>query len=132
MPRPACTALLATALLGLSACAHSSSSLQEREEARLAEMLDGMVPGEPRSCISTPVSTNLMILHRTAVVYRERDTIWVSRPSRPESLDWNDILVVERSGPQLCKQDVVHTLDATTKSLSGIIFLGDFVPYRKP
>ena len=47
------------------------------------------------------------------------------------SLGRNDVLIVERSTSQLCKQDVTHTIDQTLGHVSGVVFLGDFVPYKR-
>ena len=102
-----------------------------RAEARLAKMLEGRVAGEPRSCISALDSSRLQILDRTAVVYDAGGTIWVSRPDDPNSLDSRDIVVIRRTGGQLCKQDLIRTVDRTGHFTTGVVFLGDFVPYRR-
>ena len=128
-------ALAATAL-AVTGCAHPGGPYREREhereEARLADMLQGRVAGEPRSCIAAFDLGRLQIIDRTAVVYDAGGTIWVARPSNPESLDSRDIVVIKRSGGQLCKQDLIRTVDRTSHITTGVVFLGDFVPYRRP
>ena len=123
------------AALAVSGCAHVGGPGREREreraEVRLARVLEGRVPGEPRSCISAFESSRLQILDRTAVAYDAGGTIWVPRPDNPNSLDSRDIVVIRRTGGQLCKQDLIRTVDRTGHFTTGAVFLGDFVPYRR-
>jgi hypothetical protein len=124
------------AALAVSGCAHVESSGREREreraEARLAKMLEGRVAGQPRSCVSAFDSSRLQILDRTAVVYDAGGIIWVARPDNPDSLDTRDVVVIRRTGGQLCKEDLIRTVDRTGHFTTGVVFLGDFVPYRRP
>ena len=119
--------------LAVAGCTHTGGPYRgnEREEVRLSEMIAGRIAGEPRSCIAAFDLGRLRILDRTAVVYEAGDTIWVARPSDPDSLDTRDIVVIERTGGQLCKQDFIRTIDRTGHFMTGVIFLGDFVPYRE-
>src|SRR5690606_9281200 len=105
---------------------------QEREEARLAKLLEGRVPGKPESCITALSDSRLQFYDRTAVVYDAGDTIWVSRPTDPRSLATRDVVVIGRTGSQLCKQDIIRTVDRTSGITTGVVFLEDFVPYRRP
>ncbi|AKM11693.1 hypothetical protein AB433_09105 [Croceicoccus naphthovorans] len=117
------------AVVALSGCATSTiGASAERGEARLAEMLAGRTAGEPQSCISAFADNRLTVIDETAVVYNAGDTIYVARPDN--SLDTQDVLVIERTGGQLCKQDFVRTVDRTLGFTTGVVFLGDFVPYR--
>ncbi|WP_305098503.1 hypothetical protein [Croceibacterium aestuarii] len=124
----------AAGALALSGCATTAgpNRFQVREEARLAELLQGRVAGTPKSCISAFQMNRLEVYDHTAIVYRAGDTIWVSRPTEPRSLDASDILVIKRTSSQLCKQDVIRTVDRTNGFTTGIVFLGDFVPYTRP
>ncbi len=131
------TNILAVAAVAvvLSSCTTTGApirhAIQDREEARLAEMLRGRLPGQPRSCISAFDANRLQILDHTAIVYEAGDTVWVSRPADPHSLDTSDIVVIKRTGGQLCKQDIIRTVDRMSGFTTGVVFLGDFVPYRK-
>ncbi len=102
-----------------------------RGEAQLAKMLEGRVAGKPQSCISAQISNRLQIIDRTAVVYDGGGTVYVARPRDPRSLDTNDILVINRFGSELCKQDVIRTVDRTSGFMTGVVFLDDFVPYSR-
>lgn len=118
----------------LAGCTHveGPQRFRDRAEAQLARMLEGRVAGQPRSCITVFDLGRLRILDRTAVVYDAGETIWVSRPSEPATLDTRDIVVIQRTGSQLCKQDVIRTVDRTSHITTGVVFLDDFVPYRRP
>ncbi len=125
---------VAAGALALSGCATTGgpNRFQVREEAHLVELLKSRVAGTPKSCISAFQMNRLEIYDHTAIVYRAGDTIWVSRPTESHSLDVSDILVIKRTGSRLCKQDVIRTVDRTNGFTTGIVFLGDFVPYRRP
>ena len=130
-------ALLALgAAIALGGCATTGTPyrhpLQDREEARLAKLLEGRVPGKPSDCISAFDLGRMQIFDHTAIVYESGDTIWVARPSDPHSLDTSDIVVIKRTSSQLCKQDMIRTVDRTGHFTTGVVFLDDFVPYRKP
>lgn len=129
---PLATAIASSlAAVALSGCATSTiGASAERGEARLAEMLAGRTAGEPQSCISAFADNRLTVIDETAVVYDAGDAIYVAKPDNPRSLDTQDVLVIERTGGQLCKQDFVRTVDRTLGFTTGVVFLGDFVPYR--
>ncbi|WP_240654539.1 hypothetical protein [Croceicoccus ponticola] len=112
-------------------CTHTEARAPSAKgDARLAEMLRGKTAGEPQSCIPAMLSNRLIVIDGTALVYDAGSTIYVARPDNPRSLDSSDVLVVERSGGQLCKQDIVRTMDQTLGFTTGVVFLGDFIPYR--
>lgn len=125
------TVLAILGALAATGCVSTSAAERAAEgEAKLARMLEGRVAGQPQSCISAWQSRNLEVIDETAIVYDAGNTIYVARPARPESLDSDDILVVERTGSQLCKQDIVRTVDQSG-FMTGVVFLGDFVPYAE-
>ena len=125
----ASAALAATTLALTSGCATTNGSALEGE-ARLAEMIQGKTAGEARSCIPAAISSRLEVIDEAAVVYDAGDTVYVARPNNPESLDDRDVLVIERTGGQLCKQDIVRTIDRSLGYSTGAVFLGDWIPYR--
>lgn len=121
--------LAASALLAVGGAAQARDKLTGEE--RLAKMLEGREAGKPTSCISSWDTRDLTIIDNTALVYRGGSTIWVNRPANPERLDNDDILVTKPTGGQLCRLDIVTTIDRTGGFTTGIISLTDFVPYRK-
>lgn len=110
----------------------ANDRMMTKGEVKLAKMLDGRVAGEGRSCIRTIGSRNLQQIDGTALVYRDGDTIWVNRTRTPEQIDDSDIMVIRRfSGSSLCRTDNIEMVDRFSGFFSGVLFLDDFVPYRR-
>ena len=99
---------------------------------QLADLLRGRSAGKPQRCISTFADNNLKIISGTAIVYDDGRTIWVNRTRNPASLDDDDILVIRRTGSDLCRLDNVRAVSRGTGALRAIVMLGDFVPYERP
>jgi hypothetical protein len=56
----------------------------------------------------------------------------VNRPrAGAESLRSWDTQVVRPFGSRLCSIDTIKMVDPVSGSFHGIVFLGDFVPYRR-
>jgi len=124
--------------VALGALALSGGAVLAKEkktgEEKLAEMLEGRVAGKPQRCVNTFRSNDSMtIIDETAIVYRDGRTLYVNRTAHPETLDRDDVLVIEKfSSSDLCKLDRVTTRDRGSGFFTGVIFLTDFVPYTKP
>jgi hypothetical protein len=103
-------------------------------EAKLAEALSGRTAGAPVDCLNLRDIRSSRIIERTAILYETNGgTIYVNRPDAGrESLnDW-DVLVTRTSMNRLCSIDVVDLYDSSARMRTGAVFLGEFVPYRKP
>lgn len=129
IPKP--VAAFAAAALAAGCATYDGGNGSAEGEARLAAMLEGRTAGEPQSCISATIDSRLKVIDETAVVYDAGRTIYVARPENPQSLDSQDVLVINRFGSQLCKQDVIRTVDRTLGFTTGAVFLGDFIPYTR-
>lgn len=128
--------LLKAALAAAALTALGAPAVQAGErltgEAKLEKMLEGRVAGEPRRCIRTFGSRGMTVIDHTAIVYRDGRTLWVNRTSRPESIDDDDILIIRKfDASSLCRTDHITTADRFGGHFTGVIFLEDFVPYRK-
>lgn len=125
--------IAALAILAMPASAEEEAPAPSRGEQQLAKMLAGRVAGEPERCINTFGNGNLQIIDGTALVYRQGKTVWVNRTRNPDSLDDDDYLVIRKYGSssQLCRLDNVTTHDRGGNFFTGVVFLEDFVPYRK-
>lgn len=125
--------IAALALLALPASAEEQDGAPSKGEAELAKLLEGRVAGEPERCINTFGNGSLRIIDGTALVYRQGSTLWVNRTRNPNSLDDDDYLVIRKYGgsSQLCRLDNVTTQDRGGNFFTGVVFLEDFVPYRK-
>ncbi len=128
-------ALFTLAALAAGALALPLSAGGDRPtgEERLNKMLEGRVAGEPSSCINTLRGSQLQIIDRTALVFRDGRTLWVNRTAHPESLSSNDYLVIRHmgGGSRLCRLDNVTTQNRSGNYFTGAVFLEDFVPYRR-
>lgn len=100
-------------------------------EQRLEKLLASRTAGEPVSCISTYNSRELEVLDKTALVFGHGNTIYVNRPANAADIDDDDILVTRTSTSQLCKLDIVTTVDRSGHFQTGFLNLGDFVPYKR-
>jgi len=130
--------LIATAVLALAGtvahCADKPAKPDkrtEKNEARLAQRLEGRIAGEPVSCIPLVQSNRLEVVEGVALVYDSGDTLYVARPTDPETLRNDDIVVIDRHGSTLCDTDVIRTVDRNGGYMTAVIFLKKFVPYKK-
>ncbi|TAD81832.1 MAG: hypothetical protein EAY70_04380 [Sphingomonadales bacterium] len=101
-------------------------------EKRLARLLEGRVAGEPLRCIRSLPSQRMQTIEGTAYVYGSGETIYVQRTVNPRQIDDTDTLVTNRfSGTQLCRFDVMTTVDRFNGFFTGAVFFEDFVPYTR-
>jgi hypothetical protein len=101
-------------------------------EARLARALEGRAAGEPVDCIQLSRVNSTQIIDHTAIIYDTGSTLYVNRPkSGLEQLDRWDTMVTKSYSSQLCSIDVVRLLDTGARIETGVVFLGEFVPYRR-
>lgn len=99
-------------------------------EARLAKLLEGREAGEPQNCIRSFGQQRLMTIEETAYVYGRGRTIYVQRTTSPESIDRDDVLVVQRNnGSQICRLDVINTIEPISGFFTGVVRFEKFVPY---
>ena len=125
-------ALFATAAALTLLAAPATAEERPRGEAKLAQMLEGRVAGEPQRCIRLLGSDPLTIIDGTAVVSRQGDTVWVNRTANPASLDDDDRMTIRKfSASRLCRLDQVTTFSRSGDFYTGNIFLEEFVPYRR-
>jgi hypothetical protein len=126
------TLLALAAAAGAVAPAQAGSPDPGKGERQLARSLEGRVAGEPVDCIDLHRIRSSRIINRTAILYDAGGTLYVNRPrSGAESLkDW-DIMVTRPFGSRLCRVDTVQMVSPGSHMLSGLVFLGDFVPYKR-
>ena len=124
--------LLALVIGGALLATGPAQAERRDPQAQLARVLDGRVAGEPVDCISLNRVRSSRIIENTAIVYDAGSTIYVNRPrSGADSLDRWDTMVVRPFGSRLCSVDTVRMVDPTSHIMTGIVFLGDFVPYTR-
>lgn len=124
---------LATILAGaaLALTASAAGARRPSGEETLARLLEGRVPGQPVRCINVFRSNQLRVIDRVGVVYDAGSTIYLARARDPESLRDDDVLVTSRFGSDLCRDDQMHTVERYSGALKSVVFLDDFVPYKR-
>ena len=101
-------------------------------EAELERALAGRFAGEPVQCLDLRRVTSSQVINDTAILYRVGSTIYVNRPEAgADSLNRNDTMVTRLSTTRLCNIDTVTMVEPTSGTFTGVVFLGDFVPYRR-
>ncbi|GGD48610.1 hypothetical protein [Croceicoccus pelagius] len=121
--------IAAAAMAGMLAT--PAMAAKKDPETRLAEKLEGRVAGEPVRCIDMSRVSSSTIYDKTAIVFDAGSTLYVNRPDSGEnSLRRNDIMVTKTFSHQLCSVDTVEMRDSSG-FWSGVVFLGEFVPYKK-
>ncbi|MFU7529089.1 hypothetical protein [Qipengyuania sp. ASV99] len=110
----------------------ASETAMTEGEARLAKLLEGRVAGEPQNCIRTRPNYRLTVIDDTAYVYGSGRTIYVQRTQNPHHIDDTDTLVSRRfTSSEICRQDIVTTIDPVLGFFTGTVFFDDFVPYTR-
>ena len=123
------SAALATAFLAVA----PAQAAQEKGQEELAKLLENRVAGEAVRCIDPSRVQGTTIIDRVGIVYRmPGGKMYLNRPvGGAESLDDWDVLLTEHWGSNLCARQVVKLIDPSSQMLSGMVFLGEFVPYEK-
>lgn len=124
-------AAAAFAVSGAMSVPAHAESIAEKGAAKLDKLLAGRVAGEPVNCISGWNSSKIQVIDETAIVYDAGETIYVGRPTNPKSLRRTDALVTQRTGSQMCANDSMRTVDRSGGFTTGVVFIDNFVPYRK-
>jgi len=102
-------------------------------EAELARAIAGRVAGEPVDCIDLHRVRSSRIINDTAIVYDAGSIVYVNRPRNgADQLDRNDTMVNRLHGSsRLCSIDTVTMIEPVSGTFTGVVFLGEFVPYRR-
>ncbi|HET9510263.1 MAG TPA: hypothetical protein VFO80_03855 [Sphingomonas sp.] len=129
--------ILPLAVLALSAgCAATpqetarAEAQRARDMARLDRDLAGWSPGQPQSCIQTR-NANVKIYGDTLVYDDGLRRYRTDTNGGCFGLKRDDIIVTQSFGSQLCRGDLVRTVDRTAGFPSGACAFGDFVPYTR-
>lgn len=138
LTRPLALAVCAGLALALSQPAIADEQADEpaeemtKGEKRLAKLLEGRVAGKPQTCIRTLPNQQLQVIDKTAYVYGRGRTIYVQRTQHPDSIDEDDVVVSRRfTATELCKLDIITTIDRFAGFFTGAVFFEDFVPYTR-
>ena len=123
---------LITLLAGTLMLGGVAQAKPQDHEAELARAIQGRVAGEPVQCIDLHRIRNSRIITDTAIIYDAGSVIYVNRPANgADQLNQWDAMVTRTSTTQLCNVDTVTMIDRASHRFTGVVFLGDFVPYRR-
>lgn len=128
--------LRTTLILALStAAAFAAPAAQrqpDRDEAKAAQELRGLVAGKPQSCIS-PSRSQGGSHYGNIVLLRDRSgTLYRTNFEGGCTVDDNDALISRRFSSQVCRGDIIEGRDLVSGFTRGSCVYSDFVPYRKP
>ena len=124
-------AITAAGLAALAATPLAAQDREERAETAFQELVEGRTAGEAQRCITTFDSNRLRVEENVGLVYERSGVLWVARARNPQNLGAWDVPVIDRFGSNLCRHDAMRTIDRNSGMLSGVLFLDDFVPYRR-
>lgn len=101
-------------------------------EAQLERALEGRVAGAPVDCITVNRIRGTRIIPDTAIVYEVGNVLYVNRPrAGARSLEEMDTLISRPFSNRLCSVDTIQLYDMSARMTHGVVFLGEFVPYRR-
>jgi hypothetical protein len=107
---------------------------QARDQAKLDAALAGLTPGQPQSCVNPTDlrSANTETFGNTILYKVTRNLIYRNDTSGGcFGLSRDDIIVTKSYTGQMCRGDIVRTIDRASRTPSGSCAFGDFVQYRK-
>lgn len=123
---------LITASLAVVATPASAARQPVDREAELARAIGDRIAGEPVDCLDMHRVRATRIIDDTAILYEVGSTIYVNRPrAGADSLNRWDTMVSRPFNNRLCSVDTVRMVDLPSRAMTGIVFLGEFVPYRR-
>jgi hypothetical protein len=119
--------IAATVLIGGAAQAKPAD-----HEAELARAIAGRVAEAPVDCIDLNRVRSSRVITDTAIIYDMGGVLYVNRPTNgAEELNQWDTMVTRTPSTRLCSVDTVTMVDQGSHSFRGVVFLGEFVPYRR-
>ena len=105
--------------------------MSQDDQSRLAEALAGREPGAPQSCVSNRDVRNSRVVG-DAVIYEGPGTmLYLNRTSGGCNTQAGRSLVSSNPTGNLCRGDIVRSVDPVSGTDWGSCTLGDFVPYRR-
>ena len=123
---------LITLLAGTLMLGGVAQAKPQDREAELARAIRGRVAGEPVQCIDLHRVRSSRIITDTAIIYDAGGVIYVNRPTNgADQLNQWDTMVTRTPSTRLCNVDTITMVDRASHNFTGVVFLGEFVPYRR-
>ena len=108
------------------------SAYAVQQQARLAALTAGKVPGRPVSCLPTYRRNDMVVIDDNTIVFRDGSRrVYVNHMNGGCSgLDYgHNALVTRTTSSELCRGDIAQVLDTSARITIGSCVFGDFVPY---
>ena len=119
--------------IGLCAllCACSDQPPQAAGPMQIAEIA-GRVAGPAQQCVTLRPNESVRTTDsdRHVLLYGSGRTIWVNHLGSC-SFGSNDALLIERTGSDLCRGEIIRSFDPNTRIPGQSCILGDFIPYTR-
>ncbi len=111
----------------------SNSAESKNDETRIAKALAGFTAGKPVNCIQQFRPTYSTEAIGESILYRFNNRlIYLNKTSgRCDNGRRADTMVIRNFGPQLCRGQIIQTVDLFVGVETGACALGDFTPYTK-
>lgn len=125
----------AAILVGCSSAPPQAAGPSPKQQARLAQLLDGKVAGNPQSCLPSWRTHNMIAIDDDTLVFQESPgRVWLQKPKNPCNLISAGpyALVTRDSIGQLCNGDIAQVIDTMSRTNVGSCVMGNFIPYVRP
>jgi hypothetical protein len=127
--------LLAVALSGCAASATPQKDAGQKDAgdaAKLAAELAGLTPQKPVSCLNDAGQASIKAYGPTILYKVGRGLIYRNDTTGGcENIARGDILVTKTVLGRPCRGDIAHTVDPTSRTMTGSCAFGAFTPYKK-
>lgn len=121
-------------LLAAPAVSGEKIEFTEKQQVKLDKSLDGRTAGKARSCINHNDQRNMTVISDDILIFgssRNARTVYVNKPYGGCRNADRNILSYSRPTSSLCRGEIVHLIDNTTRMSMGSCAFGEFVPYTK-
>ena len=124
--------VIAALTLGLLGVSPARGAPPLTGEVGLAHALRGRTAGRPLDCLNLRYSRSTRVIENTAIIFESANTLYVNRPlNGADSLSPSSALLLQSLTGEVCRGEGVRLFDNASKIETGVVFFGQFVPYRK-
>jgi hypothetical protein len=93
--------------------------------------LTGRTAGAPQRCIRLERHEPLRVAGPHTLAYGRGRRVWINAVPECAAFKHSDVLVTDPIGTQLCRGDLVRSLDAASRIPGPVCRIGDFIPYTR-
>lgn len=128
--------LLVGSFAACTAVPPKAPMVDQKAQARLAQLIDGKVAGKPQSCLPTYSSNDMVTIDDYTIAFRDgANRVWINKPAGGcNLLSAGPYALVTRSfgSSGMCQGDIAQVVDTLSGSVVGSCVIGEFVPYTRP